>query len=227
MKIATETTTAENCVREDSTIDHRGSELQSLRQELKTEFQSWVLSNPLREDLSSKELVEQWCDGIDPWSISVDIVFWGNADVYVEGKLVTDPDELRGLDGLLCHEAHFTDLLGKEGIEARLAGVLVSGGRRHFHYLEGSEWLEVSTEYQAIRPLDEEEVTALKNFTLDQWADEIEEGYWARSHRLFDLVLDCHWFPPGEAEELGYPSVEVIPNLPSICSDCRKQLCGG
>jgi hypothetical protein len=207
--------------------DHREPEFQSLRQEarqdLKAEFLTYLAGHPLRDSLSAEDLAEGWVAGLDPWSMPVNIIITGVANAYQDGRLLEDPDDLRDLDGLLCDEAPFTDLLGSEGIEGQLSAALESGGQRQFHYVEGSEGLAVTTEYRASHPLKGKELSALGRFTLDQWADDIEEDYWARSRRLLDLRMECHWLRPKEAEELGYPSIEMIPDLPCICNDCRRK----
>jgi len=136
------------------------------------------------------------------------IIIRGSAAVFSGNEQVTDPDILRSLDGLMYDDERFTDYLGGPPGEDLIAAVLEPGGVIRFCYREGDEQLMATTEYWSRRPLNEEELRILVEYTMGQWSDGIGENWACFSEERCGYMVMCH--TPGD---LGvgpnYPSVQV------------------
>ncbi|MDY3558543.1 hypothetical protein R5W23_005663 [Gemmata sp. JC673] len=135
-------------------------------------------------------------------------------------QVVTDPDILRTLDGLVADDETFTDYLGPGGLhptpeELELAAVLEPGGGITFGHRPGEPLLTATTEYRSPRPLAPAELRALVEYTMGQWSDGIGDNLFQNSiHPVYSL--ECLWSRevvlsrcPGAHVGAEYPTVEV------------------
>lgn len=137
----------------------------------------------------------------------VRIAIHGWAAVFTEEEQVTDDVILRRLDGIAYDEEFFTDFLGDSSVEVALATALERGGNLRFQYSEGRDVLAVVTEYQAKRPLSDDEMRKLGEFTLAQWSDGIGENFTCMSADRHGYTVMCLDEVEGEAL---YPRVQVL-----------------
>ena len=105
------------------------------------------------------------------------IVIRGSAAVFRDDVRVTDADILRSLDGIAYDEERFTDYLGGPPEENVLAAALLPGGVIRFGYRKGDDVLSATTEYRTNRPLTDDELRLLVDYTMGQWSDGVGENW--------------------------------------------------
>lgn len=135
-------------------------------------------------------------------------------------EVVTDPDVLRTLDGLVADDETFTDYLGPAGShptpeKLALAAALEPGGVITFGHRDGEPLLTATTEYRSPRPLSAAELRALVEYTMGQWSDGIGDNLFQNPiHPEYNF--ECLWSRevvlrrcPGARVGAEYPLVEV------------------
>lgn len=138
----------------------------------------------------------------------VRITINGLAAVSREDEQVTDPTVLRSLDGITYSDERFTDYLGGPPEEDALVEALESGGSLSFAYQEGESLLIATTEYVAKRPLSDDEIRLLVDYTMGQWSDGIGENWTGESEDRCGFTIMC--LTPGDGVDAEYPVVQVV-----------------
>lgn len=136
------------------------------------------------------------------------IIIRGLASVFRDDEQVIDPSILRSLDGVVYDEERFTDYLGGPPGEDELVAALEPGGSIRFSYQDGWDLLMAITEYRSHRPLTEDELRLLVQYTMGQWSDGIGENWTCESAERCGYSIMC--LTPGADFRTPYPSVEVI-----------------
>ncbi len=83
---------------------------------------------------------------------------------------------MRSLDGLIYDEESFSDYIGDGGMDA-IADIGISSGSLVFIFDTKSNQLFATTRYSLARPLTEEEVELLKDYTVGQWSDGVGSSF--------------------------------------------------
>ena len=101
----------------------------------------------------------------------------GVADVRDQEKTpITDPDQLKKLDGIEYQGDRFTEYLEAPN-ERSVAEVLSPGGDIVLKFDEKSGFLLYVTEYEATRELTDDELKLLLDYTTGHWSDGIGSGF--------------------------------------------------
>lgn len=140
----------------------------------------------------------------------IQIAIRGRAAVFDPStdSQVVDPEALSSLDGLVYNDECFTDYLGGFPAEDALAAALDRGGDLRFRYCSGEDVLRVETIYRSRRPLTQEELDCLLEYTLGQWSDGIGENWACESAARCRFTIMC--LTPSDGEN---PSIETRASL--------------
>lgn len=136
------------------------------------------------------------------------IVIQGCAAVFRDDEQITDPKVLRSLDGLVYDEERFTDYLGGSPEENAVVEALEPGGILKFGFREGDELLTVATEYRSRRPLSNNELRLLVDYTMGQWSDGIGENWTGFSAAKCGCTVMC--LTTGDNVGSRYPLVTSV-----------------
>ncbi len=111
-------------------------------------------------------------------------------------QLESDPAILSCLNGYIYGDERFTDYLGGSKAEDALAKTLTPSGYLRFTYDGQADHLMAITEYEAIRLLDEDELSLLVAYTMGQWSDGVGENFACERPLGLGLSVQCQTDSP-------------------------------
>ena len=127
--------------------------------------------------------------------------------MFRDDQQIIDPLTLSALVPLSYDDELFSDYLADQNVDKALVDAIAPSGKLRFDYDGESTALRVSTEYDTRRPLTQQEIEALVEYTKWQWSDGIGGGGASESVHRVGYSIQCITFGDGLPDE--YPWVDL------------------